>query len=52
MIDPKTRVDIAPMSMPEPASNWLKRLVLEFEKANETKIAADLRRGLGQFEGQ
>lgn len=52
VIDPKTRVDVAPMSMPEPASNWLKRLVLEFENANETEIAADLRRGLGQFEGQ
>jgi hypothetical protein len=52
VVDAKIRVDIAPMSMPEPASDWLKRLALRLEEANEAAIAAKLRRGLKQFEGQ
>lgn len=50
--DPKTRVDIAPGSLPKPASEWLKRLAQRLEEANETELAAHLRRGLGQFEGR
>lgn len=52
LFDSETRVDIAPKSLPAPASDWLKRLALRLEEANETAVAADLRRGLGQFEGQ
>lgn len=52
LIDSKVRVDIAPNSLPAPASDWLKRLAQRLEEANETVVAADLRRGLGQFEGQ
>ena len=52
LVDAKIRVDIAPKSLPEPALDWLKRLALRVEEANETAIAANLRRGLGQFKGQ
>jgi hypothetical protein len=52
LVDEKIRVDIAPKSLPEPAADWLKRLALRVEEADETAIAANLRRGLGQFEGQ
>lgn len=50
LIDPKTRVNIAPESLPAEATEWLKRLVLTLEEANEAGLATDLRRGLGQFE--
>lgn len=52
LLDPKTRVDVAPSSLPNAASEWLKRLTQRLEEANETELAADLRRGLGQFEGR
>ena len=52
LLDAKTRVDIAPESLPTAASDWLKRLAQSLEEANETETAATLRRGLGQFEGR
>lgn len=52
LVDPKTRIDVAPESLPQPASEWLKRLALRLEEVNETEAAADLRRGLSQFEGR
>lgn len=52
LTDPKTRVDIAPQSLPAQASDWLKQLASKLEEAKEASIAAELRRGLGQFEGQ
>ena len=51
LLDSKVRVDIAPNSMPKPVSDWLKDLTQRIEKANKQQIAADLRRGLQQFEG-
>lgn len=52
LVDPKTRIDVAPGSLPSAASEWLKRLALTLEEANETELAANLRRGFGQFEGR
>jgi len=48
----KTNAKVAPASMPKPTADWLKRLAQRLEEAGETEIAADLRRGLGQFEGR
>lgn len=47
-----TNAKIAPASMPKPTADWLKRLAQRLEDAGETEVAADLRRGLGQFEGR
>jgi len=52
LVDTGMRVDVAPESLPNPASEWLKRLTQTLEEANETERAANLRRGLGQFEGR
>jgi len=46
----KVSVKIAPSSLPKTPSDWLKRLAQRLEKAGEDERAADLRRGLGQFE--
>lgn len=48
----KTNAKVAPASMPEPTADWLKRLARRLEEAGETELAADLRRGLGQFDGR
>ena len=47
-----TNAKVAPSSMPEPAADWLKRLAAMLEEAGEGERAADLRRGLGQFQGR
>lgn len=47
-----TNAKVAPASMPAPAADWLKRLAAKLEEAGEGERAADLRRGLGQFEGR
>ncbi|HIE70466.1 MAG TPA: hypothetical protein EYP98_09955 [Planctomycetes bacterium] len=52
LVDPKTRIDVAPGSLPSAASEWLKRLALTLEEANETELSANLRRGFSQFEGR
>lgn len=52
MLDPDTNAKVAPESLPQPAAEWLKQLAQRLEEANETELAADLRRGLGQFEGR
>ncbi len=50
LLDSKVRVDIAPNSLPGPVSDWLKDLTKQIEKASKQPIAANLRRGLQQFE--
>lgn len=52
VLDAKTRVNVAPASLPATAAEWLKRFAQSLEEANETEVAADIRRGLGQFEGR
>ena len=47
-----TNAKVAPASMPEAAADWLKRLAAMLEEAGEGERAADLRRGLGQFQGR
>ncbi|MGC6487873.1 MAG: hypothetical protein ACON4Z_09535 [Planctomycetota bacterium] len=47
-----TNAKVAPASMPEAAADWLKRLAAKLEEAGEGERAADLRRGLGQFQGR
>ena len=47
-----TNAKVAPGALPKPATDWLKRLAQTLEEAGETEVAADLRRGLGQFEGR
>ena len=52
LLDSKVRVDIAPDSLPVPASDWLKALTQRIEKTSEQGFATKLRRGLQQFEGR
>ena len=52
LTDPQTRVNVAPSNLPTAAAEWLKRLAQSLEEVNETEAAADIRRGLGQFEGR
>lgn len=47
-----TNAKVAPASMPDAAADWLKRLAAMLEEAGEGERAADLRRGLGQFQGR
>ncbi|MEC8253743.1 MAG: hypothetical protein VX044_11055 [Planctomycetota bacterium] len=49
---PKTNAKAAPASLPPAAADWLKRLAQMLDDAGETQRAADLRRGLGQFDGR
>lgn len=52
LLDSKVRVDIAPKSLPSPASDWLQGLTEQIEKTTKKNIGANLRRGLQQFEGR
>lgn len=52
LLDAKVRVDIAPDSLPGPISDWLTVLTLRIKQADQQLIAADLRRGLQQFEAK
>jgi hypothetical protein len=49
---PKTHIRVAPTSLPQPAADWLKQLAQRLEEVDKIEIAENLRRGLGQFEGQ
>ena len=47
--DLDVHIKIAPESLPEPATEWLKQLAQSLEEAGVKDVAANLRRGLGQF---
>ncbi|MFK7738677.1 MAG: hypothetical protein AB8H80_00030 [Planctomycetota bacterium] len=49
LIEPKTHVKVAPSSLPKTATEWLKRLAQSLEEQDAADLAAELRRGLGQF---
>lgn len=48
-LDPETHIKIAPSTLPNDATNWLKQLAAAIEEAGDPRLAANLRSGLEQF---
>lgn len=46
---PQTHVKVAPASLPDDATNWLKQLADALEEQSAADLAAELRRGIDQF---